>query len=312
MSNLRAGRRHFLGATAALAASGSLSVRAQENKGPLRIIVPLPAGGVADTSVRIFAEHWTALTKQAVVVDNRPGGTFQIAMQGILSAPADGNTWIHLNTGMCAAQAALGRFDLTKQISTLGMGGTTPGAIFVPTNSPFQSVKDLLTWTAANPGKLNYGTAGTGGMEHLATANLLRRARLFGVNIPFKGGPDSMTALAQGELHMVLSALPLIIPFKGKVRVLAVLTDQRAALTPDVPTYKEAGLNMPGLNYWGSYGVPAATPKATIDALHKNVAEVLKAPTLQNKYQLQGMIAQSTSPEVMNKVIASELNLKAG
>ncbi len=317
-----ASRRNFLSATAALAASSALPLQAQENKGPLRIIVPLPAGGVADASVRFFAEQWTNITKQAVVVDNRPGGSFQIGMQALTTAPADGNTWIHLSTGACAAQAALGRFDLTKQVIPLGMIGTTPGAIFVAQNSPFQTAKDLLDWIRANPGKLNYGTAGTGSAEHLSTATLLKRNGLTGTHIPFKGGPDAMTAVAQNELHFSISALPLIVPFRGKIRVLNVLTDQRAALTPDAPTYKEAGIDMPALNYWGAFAVPAGTPRATIEALHKPMVEAMRVPSLVAKYQAQGMFPATTTSDVMAKIIsdeirwmqptASELNLKAG
>jgi tripartite-type tricarboxylate transporter receptor subunit TctC len=317
-----ASRRTFISAAAALAASNSLSLRAQENKGPLRIIVPLPAGGVADASVRFFAEQWTAITKQAVVVDNKPGASFQIGMQALATSPADGSTWIHLSSSACAAQAALGRFDLTKQVIPIGMMGTTPGALFVPQNSPFQTAKELIDWIRANPGKLNYGTAGIGSMEHLSTAALLRRNGLTGTNVPFKGGPDSMTALAQNEIQMSISALPLIVPFKSKIRPLMVLTDQRAALTPNIPTYKEAGVEMPALNFWGAFAVPAGTPRATIDALHKPMKEALSVPALIAKYQAQGMFPNVTSSDAMAKLIeeeirwmqpiASELNLKAG
>jgi tripartite-type tricarboxylate transporter receptor subunit TctC len=202
------------------------------------------------------------------------------------------------------------------------MMGTTPGALFVGQNSPFQSAKDLLDWIRANPGKLNYGTSGIGSMEHLSTATLLKRNGLAGTNIPFKGGPDAMTALAQNELHFSISALPLIVPFRGKIRPLLVLTDQRVGLTPNVPTYKESGVDMPALSYWGAFAVPAATPKATIEALHKPMAEALKVPALVTKFQTQGMFPHVTSSDVMAKIIedeirwmqpvATELNLKAG
>jgi tripartite-type tricarboxylate transporter receptor subunit TctC len=312
-------RRQFVRASAALAAASALPAAAQESR-PLRIIVPLPAGGVADTSVRFFAEQWTAQTKQNVVVDNRPGGSFVIGVQQILSAPADGNTWLLMNNGMSAAQASFQRYDLTKQVTSLGLLGTTPGAMFVSASGPYQSAKDLLDWIRANPGKLTYGSV-VGGVEHLTAAAMLKRYGLTGTMVPFKGGPDACTALAQNEIQMVVSALPQIVPFKGKIKPVAILTNQRSPLTPDVPTYKELGLDIPELPYWGAFGVPAATPPATIAALHKTINEVVLNPALGARLTAQGMFPATSSPEAMNKVVAdevkwmtpvaAELNLKA-
>ena len=300
-------RRHLLRATAALVAAHALPLSAQESKSPLRVIVPLPAGGVADTSVRFFGEQWTAATRQSVVVDNRPGGSYLIGAQQLAQAPADGNTLLHLNSSMVAAQGTFQRFDMLKQMATIGMMGTTPGALFVNANSPINSVKDLLDWIRANPGKLNYGAI-TGGVEHLQVINWLRRHNLTGTMVAFKGGPDTVTALAQNEIHMALSALPLVIPFKGKIKPIAIWTDQRAPMTPDVPTFREQGLgDIPELNYWGSVAAPAGTPAAAIAALNKTMVEVMKVPALVAKFAAQGMLAKTSSPEAMVKIITDEL-----
>jgi tripartite-type tricarboxylate transporter receptor subunit TctC len=182
-------------------------------------------------------------------------------------------------------------------------------------------VKELTDWIRANPNKLSYGAV-VGGIGHLHAANFLRKQNLTGTVIAFKGGPDSMTALAQGELQMCITALPLIIPFKGKVRALAVMTDQRSALAPDVPTYKELGLDLPELDYWGGFAVPAGTPAATIASINRTMNEVLKHPSVTGKYMAQGMVAKGSSSEALTKMIsedlrwmtpyANELNLKAG
>ena len=318
----RISRRQFVQAGMAIAAAGATSVHAQDSKGPLRIIVPLPAGGVADVSVRYFAEQWTVLTRQPVLVDNRPGGSYLIGIQQLLSAPADGNTWIQLSSGMSAAQASFQRYDMTKQLVPIGMMGSTPAAIFVNADSPILTAQQLLDWIRSNPGKLNYGAV-AGGIEHLATANILKRNGLTGTVIPFKGGPDTCTALAQNEIQMAITALPLVIPFKGKIRPLAVMTQQRSPLTPELPTYTEAGMgDIPELNYWGAFAVPAGTPTATIEAMHTTMAQVLNIPSLVSKYAVQGMIARSSTSETMARIIAdeikwmtpvaAELNLKAG
>ena len=314
-------RRHILKSAMAIAAAGPFAARAQESKGPLRIIVPLPAGGVADASVRFFGEAWTNLTKQAVVVDNRPGGSYLIGVQSLLNAPPDGNTWLHLNNSLSAAQATFGRFDLTKQIIPIGLMGSTHSCIFVNHNSPIQNAKDLFDWLRANPGKANYGTV-TGSIEHLLVAGLLKRYNLSATLVPFKGGPDTMTGLAQNEVQFALSALPLMVPFKGRIRPIVINSDTRSPLVPELPTFKEAGFEAPVLNYYGALAVHAATPRLIIDAHYKNAVETLKNPTLVTKFQQQGMFAHTAPTEVMAKIIAdevkwmtpiaAELNLKAG
>jgi len=318
--NVFSRRRQFLKMTVATTAAGSLPVNAQD-KGPLRIIVPLPAGGVADASVRLFGESWTSLTKQPVVVDNRPGGGFLIAMQALRSAPADGNTWIHLNLGMSAAQATFGRYDLTKQLTPIAMGGSTHSCIFVSQDSPIKNAKDLLEGLKANPGKWNYGAV-LGGVEHLMTVSLLKRNGADAQMVPFKGGPDAVTALAQNEVQFVLSALPLVVSFKGRIRPIVIMSDTRSPLFPDLPTFKEEGFDAPVLNYYGAFAVHAGTPKSIVDGRYKNVVEAFRNPTLISKYQQLGLMAQPTSGAVMSKIIAeelkwmtpiaAELNLKSG
>ena len=315
-----ANRRRVLQSGAALAAASALPSQAQENKAPLRIVVPLPAGGVADASVRFLTEAWTAQTKQTVVVDNRPGGNYLIGVQQLLNVPADGNTLIHLNPSMSATQVTFKQFDLTRQLTPVGMIGTTPGAFFVSAGAPYQSVREMLDWVRANPGKANFG-ATAGGIEHMVTATMLKRAGLNATLIPFKGGPDICTALAQNEIHFAITALPLIVPFKGRIRPLAVMSEQRSPMMPDVPAYRELGIDTPELNYWGALAAPAGTPAATIAQLNRTLAEVVKAPSVTSKYAAQGMAALTNTPEAMARIIAdevkwmgpvsAELNLKA-
>lgn len=299
-------RRRVLRAAAALALTPALTAWAQEAKGPLRVIVPLPAGGVADASVRMFADSWTALTKQSVVVDNRPGGNFQIAMQQLQLAPPDGNTWIHLNNGMSATQATFQRYDLTKQLVPLGMLGTTPGALFVSASGPFATARDLFDWLRANPGKGNFGVT-AGGVEHMTTVAMLRKTGLQAQMVPFKGGPDICTALAQNELQFAITALPLIVPFKGRIKPLAVLSDARSPMLPDLPTGRDQTLPIQNLDYWGAFAVPAGTPAATVATLNAAILEALKSPSLQSRLAQQGMFARGSSPDAMAKIIADEL-----
>ncbi len=317
-------RRNFMRASAALAAATALpamQAQAQDFSKPLRFIVAFPAGGVADIAVRSFAEQWHQITKQNVVVDNRPGGSFQIAMQQMVNAPADGNTWLHLSNAMSAAQASFGRYDLLKQLTPVAMAGGTPGAIFVSQDSPIKTPNDLIEAVKANPAKANYGAI-LGGNDHLTIVSSLRNYGANATLIPFRGGPDTMTALAQNEILFSYNALPLIIPFKGKVRVIAILTQQRAAMLPDVPTYKELGFNTPEIDFWGGFAVPAATPAAIVKGLYPYVVETMKSPSVIAKFTAQGVVPKYAPGEELARLItdelkwmtpvATELNLKAG
>lgn len=319
-------RRHFVRSGAALAAAAALPLasggaHAQDFSKTLKIIVAFPAGGVADTGVRTFAEQWTTLTKQNVVVENRPGGSFQIAMQAMQVAPPDGNTWLHLSNGMSAAQASFGRYDLLKQLTPVAMAGGTPGAVFVNNDSPIKTPKDLLDYIKANPNKANYGGI-LGSNDHLSVVLTLRNYGLTGTLVPFRGGPDAMTALAQNEILTVFSALPLVIPFKGKVRPIVVLTPQRHPLTPDVPTFKELGFNTPEMDLWGGFAVPSATPASIVKGLYPHVVETMRTEAVKSRFIAQGVVPKYAPGEELAKVIAeevrwmtplaAELNLKAG
>lgn len=313
-------RRRVLQATAGLIAGAPAYIHAQPKQ--LKIIVPLPAGGVADVGVRMIAEAWTQLTGTPIVVDNRPGASYLIGMQAIQSSPADGSTMIHLNNGMSATQVTFGKYDMLKQLTMIGKFGATPGTIFVKADSPLKTPADLIAYLKANPGKGNHGTI-LGGVEHMTAVLMLRNNGCSAQAIPFKGGPDSVTALAQGELDFCISALPLVVPFKGRIRPLCVMTDKRFALMPDIPSFRDTlGNTAPVLDYWGGFGAPAGAPSAVIEGHYKTLTEVMKSPDLHKKFAAQGLVIDTDTPAALRKLIAddlgwmvpisAELNLKAG
>lgn len=276
---------------------------------PIRIIVPLPAGGTADTAARVLGEQLQGLSQQAVVIDNKPGAIFQLGMQAIASAPADGYTLIQLNSGMAAAEAALKRYEMLAQLAPVSQTGITDGVLAVPANSPFKSAKELIDHARANPGKLNYGSAGPGSLEHLVSANLAKRYGFTATHIPFRGGPDAMLALSRNEIQMFTTVVPLAAQFmqKNLVRPLAVMVDRRSPLMPEVPTLAEQGIDLPPLQFWGGLAAPAGTPRPVIEALQRLVAQALGGTLVRDKYAALGMAAASSSPEEFARVISDEL-----
>ena len=274
---------------------------------PVRIIVPLPASGAADVSVRILTEFLQQPLGQSLVVENRPGGIYQIGIQAITSAPADGYTLIHLNATMCAVQASLKRFDMLKQLIPVGYMGSTDAMLCIANNAPFKTTQEMVAWAKANPGKLNYGSTGPGSMEHLSMVSIMQRVGITGNNIPFKGGPDGALALAQGEIHAMPLAAPLIIQFKDKFKPVIALSEQRSGFLPDLPTAKEQGLDIPTVNYWGGLAAPAGTPASVIETLEKAMSVAVNNPALVQKYVPLGLNAKFAGSASFKATIEKDL-----
>ena len=274
---------------------------------PVRIIVPLPASGAADVSVRILTEFLQQPLGQSLVVENRPGGVYQIGIQAITSAPADGYTLIHLNATMCAVQASLKRFDMLKQLIPVGYMGSTDTMLCIANNAPFKTTQEMIAWGKANPGKINYGSTGPGSMEHLSMVSIMQRVGITGNNIPFKGGPDGALALAQGEIHAMPLAAPLIIQFKDKFKPVIALSEQRSGFLPDLPTAKEQGLDIPTVNYWGGLAAPAGTPASVIETLEKAMSVAVNNPALVQKYVPLGLNAKFAGSASFKATIEKDL-----
>lgn len=302
-------RRQSLQALAASLLSMPLIAAAQAafpNK-PVRIIVPLPASGAADVSVRILTEFLQQPLGQSLVVENRPGGIYQIGIQAITSAPADGHTLIHLNATMCAVQASLKRFDMLKQLIPVAGMGSTDAILCIANNAPFKTPQEMFAWGKTNPDKINYGSTGPGSMEHLTMVSILQRTGMTGNNIPFKGGPDGALALAQGEVHVMALPAPLMIQFKDKIKPIIALTEQRIGFLPDLPTAKEQGLDIPTVNYWGGLAVPAGTPPAIIETLEKAIGIAVNNPALSQRYVPLGLNAKFLGSSAFKAAIEKDL-----
>jgi tripartite-type tricarboxylate transporter receptor subunit TctC len=274
---------------------------------PVRIIVPLPASGAADVSVRMLGEFLQQPLGQSIVVENRPGGVYQIGVQAVASAPADGYTLIHLNATMCAVQASLKRFDMLKQFVPVGYMGSTDTMLCISNSAPFKTTQEMIAWGKANPGKINYGSTGPGSMEHLSMVSIMQRVGITGSNIPFKGGPDGALALAQGEIHAMPLAAPLIIQFKDKFKPIIALSEQRIPFLPDLPTAKEQGLDIPTVNYWGGLAAPAGTPASVIETLEKAMSVAVNNPALVQKYVPLGLMAKFAGSASFKATIEKDL-----
>ena len=312
-------RRRVVQAALGLITGAPALIRAQPKQ--IRLIVPLPAGGAADVAARLAMESWTQVTGTPVIVENKPGASYVIGMQAIQMAPTDGSVMMHVNSGMIPPQLTFGKYDMLKQLTMVGKFGATPAAIFVKADSPIKTPPELIAHLKARAGKANFGCI-LGGAEHITTVQLLRSNNCSAEAVGFKGGPDSVTALAQGELDFCVTALPLSVPFKGKIQPIAVMTDKRFSLAPDLPSFRETlGRAGSALEYYGGFALPSGTPTSIAENYYNTLSEAARNPNLINRLAGQMTTADVAPGAELQRLvstdlqqwapIASELNLKA-
>lgn len=311
-------RRQFITSLTALGAGSlfgapALAQDAFPTKGPIKVIVPLPAGGAADATARMVVASMQAQLKQNFIIENKPGASYLLAMQAMAQAPADGYTLMHINTGMAAAQASLKKFDLLKSLAPISLMGTMPAVLAVPASSPFKSVQELVAAGAAKPGSLTYGSVGIGSLEHLWPSEFSRKNRLDAVHVPYKGMPDAATALASGEIQFLTPVLAVALPLmqKGLIRPLAMLDNQRHAMLPNLPTLSELGHDMPPVVFWGGFVAVRGTPAPVIEQLRSAVATAVADADVKAKMMGIGSTAFTNTPQAFETLIAQELSWMA-
>jgi len=294
--NHHTSRRQLLtfgaGALASLAVPRLASAQDKFPNKPIRIVLGLPAGGAADAAVRQLASAMQPILGQSLVVDNKPGAAFALAMQAVTQAPADGYTLQYVMNPMLSTQAMQKRYDMFKSLTPIAKVGAGDIAFVVNGKSPHKTMQELITWAKANPGKLTYASPGIGTLEHLALDTLCRRNGITAVHVPFKGGPEMLQAVAAGEVELSTLAVPLVLQFapKGMVRPLVILSDERNAKLPEVPSLKDLKLDVPRVVIWGGLAASADTPKAVVAVLEKAVLAAMENPELRKQYEMVGLM----------------------
>ena len=315
-TQLALNRRHVLHTLGAAGLGVALPAAAQQGfpSRPLRVVLGLPAGGAADVVIRLMGEQLARALGQPVLIENRPGGLYQLAVQTVLGQPADGHTLMYVNSSFAAVQAVHQRFDLTRDFLPLLKVNETPGLVVVSANSPFKTIKELLDYGRAHPKKLTYGILGAGSYEHLSGLAFEQAAGFEGLAVPYKGGPEMVNAVMAGDLHFtminVVTAMQFI-PYR-KLRALATRDSERVKSLPDVPTLAEAGAALPLSRLWGGYVVRAGTPPAVVQRLQKEIRTALETPAVAEKLKGFGLISDfSRSSDEFSRLIQSEVTTMA-
>jgi tripartite-type tricarboxylate transporter receptor subunit TctC len=309
-------RRQFVQGLAAasvlpLATNRASAQAAWPNK-PVKLIVPFPPGGGTDAFARPLGKVLTGQLGQTVLLDNRGGAGGTVGAEVAAKSPADGYTFlvgaVH-HTIAVSLYPKLG-YDLQKDLAPVTLVSAVPNVIVVnPANVPVKNYAEFIKFVKARPGKLNFGSAGSGTTHHLIGELFKGVTGTFITHIPYRGAGPAMADLLAGQIDMMFDGLGSSIPQikAGKLIPIAVTTDKRSFALPNVPTLAELGLKGFDAKTWYALWAPAATPRSIINRMQQEVAKALATKELQDIWNGLGADAGGQSPEEFTKLVNAEV-----
>jgi tripartite-type tricarboxylate transporter receptor subunit TctC len=291
--------------TQALAQSGGYPSR------PIRLIVPLPAGGPTDILARLVATPLQERLGQPVVVDNRPGASGNIGADLAAKSAPDGHTLFAGTSGPLANNVSLYAklpFDPVRDFAPIALVATAPFVLAVHPSVPVTSVKEFIAYAKARPGKLNFGAV-PGAAAHLATAMFLMLAGIDAVHVPYKGAGPATTDVIAGQIQFTFASTPGAIPHvkTGKLRALAVTSPKRISSAPDLPTVAEGGGPAMSAQVWYGIVAPARTPGEIIQRLYTEIDQIVKVPATRDRMLQNDFEPAIMSPQEFGAFIKSEI-----
>jgi tripartite-type tricarboxylate transporter receptor subunit TctC len=278
---------------------------------PVRMIVPLVPGGSVDTMARALAQKMSDTMGQQVVVDNRGGASGNIGTEIAARAAPDGYTIMTVSMTLTVNQFLFPKvpFDPVRDFTPISLIASAPQVLTVHPSVPVKSTKELIAFAKAHPGKLNYASSGKGTNSHLSMELFKSMAQVDIVDVPYRGGGPGQIALLAGETQVGFNSPPQAMPNinSGKLRALAITTEKRSSLLPELPTVAEAGV--PGYTFSTWYGVlaPAGIPSAIRDSLHGYVVTAMRSPEIAQRFAYEGAEIIASSPAYFASHIKSEI-----
>jgi tripartite-type tricarboxylate transporter receptor subunit TctC len=294
--------------TFALVAAASLAQSNYPNR-PIRVLTPFSAGGGSDILARLIGPQITEAWGQPVIVDNRPGGGGTLGAGIAARAEPDGYTLIVVS-GTYGANAALYKvpYDTVDGISPIILIGTTPLVMLVHPSLPVKTVAELIKYATANPDKLSFGSAGVGDLGHLAGELFKQHAKIRMTQVPYKGSGPLMTAIVSGEVPMSINSMVPAMPHvkAGRIRPLAVTTQQRSRALPDTPALAETVPGYEVIHWYGMWG-PKGLPQEIVTRWNREVARILKTDAMQKFFEREGMEPAGGPPQEFRDRIRKDL-----
>jgi tripartite-type tricarboxylate transporter receptor subunit TctC len=307
------GMRNRLAALAvALFALASPAAAQDYPNRPVRLVVPFPPGGINDIVARVISQHLGERLGKQVIVDNRGGAGGQIGAELAARSPADGYTLVVGHIGTFGVNPSLYpklRYDAIKDFTPISLVARVPNLLAVHPSLPVKTVKQLVDLAKARPGTLNYGSAGGGSNPFLCVEYFKMLTKTDIVHVPYKGSGPMVIDLIAGQISLTITGVPPLLPHvQGKrLRGIAVASEARLSLLPDLPTVIESGV--PGYEVVQWYGVlaPAGTPRDIVTRVNADIAKFLARPDTASKMSGEGAIPSGSTPEEFGALIRSEI-----
>ena len=303
--------------TAALLSAGLLSqASAQANypNKPIRLVIGFPAGGPLDQHARLLSDKLQGVLGQQIIVDYKAGAGGIVGAQDVQKAAPDGYTIMLANTGVMVINPGLYSklpYQTTRDFVPIARTAMQPLALLVNPSVKANTLQEFMAYAKANPGKVNYGSAGNGGISHLVPEMFKSQTGLFMVHIPYRGSAPAFTDLMAGQVQFMAESIPQAAQYhkQGKVKALAVTSSERNRALPDIPTVNETKAVKGDFNVVGFYGflAPAGTPKPVVDKLSDAFKQVLAMPDIRERMISQGADPAFLGADDFAKFINAEL-----
>lgn len=305
---------HLLGAVLMCSmpflAAASLAETANWPTRSINLTTPLATGSASDVALRIVAEKLGLSLGQQIVIENQTGASGAIGAEKVARAAPDGYTLCGCNNAILGVLPHVRKvpYDPVKSYRPVGMVAVLPTALLVTTSLPINSVKELIAYVKANPGKVSYATGGHGSAQHIAMAMFESATGIKMMHVPYKGASPAAVGVAAGEASVMFNAIGTVMPLirAGKLRAIAVAGAQRTPVMPDVPTVAEQGVSSYDYASWIGIVAPADTPDEIVKRLSEELMKVLLAPDTVRKLADNGIDPLVMSPAQMRDYMAAD------
>lgn len=278
---------------------------------PVRMIVPVPPGGIVDVVMRVVGQKMTEVMGQTLVIDNRPGATTNIGTELVARASPDGYTLLSNSLPLVVNPSMYAKlpFDVEKDLAPVSLIAAAPYILVSHPALPARSLKELIALAKAKPGTIRYSSAGNGSNLHVAAELFKVMTGTDLVHVPYRGGGPALTAVLGNETQLSFLSLIAVAPHvqAGKLRALGITSLKRSSVLPDVPTIDESGVAGYEFSSWVGVLAPGKTPPATISTIYAIIEKAVRAPGIAERFAAEGAEIVASTPDRFREYIHSEL-----
>ena len=300
---------HLAAGAAALPAVSRIAWAQAYPTRPVRIIVPYPPGGAPDIVARLMGQWISDRLGQQFIIENRPGAGGNIGTEAAVRAPSDGYTLLYVVTANAISPALFDKlnFSFIRDIAPVAGVLRVPNLVSVTPSLPVETIPELIAFAKANPGKLNFSSAGTGGAAHIAMAAFNVASGTTMTHVPYRGTPQSVGDVISGQVQATFTSGVSLLPHvrAGRLRALGVSTRERLAIAPEIPAIAET---LPGFDLSAWYGIvgPAGLPEPVVQRLHQEIRNAMASPDITRRLNAEGAVHWDVSPQAFRDYVVAE------